>query len=481
MPSSIPDCWDMEHDPTKNTQTKRKQTSSPSPDRTMKKKGTKLPKVSNITDTTGALRTATKATEYACELVQGLADEFCTEELIGPCLSKVAKALEQVGAALFHLSRERDATHGSQQQTRADATTNTDPPEEPANPKICTPAVAKESTTATASKPAAKHSRTTNGNNRRKKTKKPKLDNRTPTGAPLARGNTTPLAETVKQPEYHPTEHAEQPFTLVEKATRKPLAPRPQPIRRTVQRPAAVLVKVGEGKTYADTLRAVRDTAIDFEAMGTHVTAMRKTLKGDLLVELTKGAKAMAATSVIRDKLAENMVGSVVTRLRHTAEVEITDLDEVTTKAEVLAAILKALREEDLPSADDIKITGLWATRDSRQMATATVPVAISRRLTSIRVGWTQCRVRPRRPEPARCYQCHGFGHSTRQCKGSDLSHACRRCGQNGHTQAICTEGDDLCVACDRMKAPRVPHKPGSGACAARRQAISEMNSTNRT
>lgn len=208
---------------------------------------------------------------------------------------------------------------------------------------------------------------------------------------------------------------------------------------------------VGDGRTYTDTLRAVREMVIDFEAMGTHVTAMRKTLKGDLLVELTKGAKAIVATSVIRDKLADTITESVVTKLRHTAEVEICDLDEVTTKEEVLTTIRKAIRDDELPSEDEVQITSLWATREGRQMATATVTIAISRSLTSIRVGWTQYWVRPRRPEPARCYRCHAFGHSTRQCTGPDMSTTCRRCGLTGHTQATCTEGEDHCVACDRL------------------------------
>jgi len=160
--------------------------------------------------------------------------------------------------------------------------------------------------------------------------------------------------------------------------------------------------------------------------MGARVTAMRKTFKGDLLVELTKGAKATAATSVIRNKLAESMAGSVVTRFRHPAEVEITDLNEVATKDEVLAAIRKAIRDDELTPENEINITGLCATWEERQMATATVPIEISRRLTCIRVGWTQCRVRPRRLEPARCYHCHGLGHCTRQCTGPDLSHPCR-------------------------------------------------------
>lgn len=113
-------------------------------------------------------------------------------------------------------------------------------------------------------------------------------------------------------------------------------------------------------------LRAVGAMEIDFEAMGTHVTAIRKTMKSDLLIELTKGAKATAATSVIRDKLADLIARSIVTRLRHTTEVEITDLDEMTTKKEVLATILKAVRDDELPSEEEVKITGLWATREGR-------------------------------------------------------------------------------------------------------------------
>ncbi|KAL4098644.1 hypothetical protein QTP88_023206 [Uroleucon formosanum] len=102
-------------------------------------------------------------------------------------------------------------------------------------------------------------------------------------------------------------------------------------------------------------LRAVGAMEIDFEAMGTHVTAIRKTMKSDLLIELTKGAKATAATSVIRDKLADLIARSIVTRLRHTTEVEITDLDEMTTKKEVLATILKAVRDDELPSEEEAR------------------------------------------------------------------------------------------------------------------------------
>lgn len=116
-----------------------------------------------------------------------------------------------------------------------------------------------------------------------------------------------------EQPTLTETETAEEPFVLVERPVRIVNAPSTQPIRKANLRPAAVLVKVSGGWSYADTLRAVRATEMDFEAISTHVISMKKTMKGDLLVELTKGAKAIAASSKIRDQLAEAITGSVVT------------------------------------------------------------------------------------------------------------------------------------------------------------------------
>jgi len=90
---------------------------------------------------------------------------------------------------------------------------------------------------------------------------------------------------------------------MVTRPGRKATTPGNQTARKAPIRPAAVLDKVDAHTSYADTLRAVREVNIDFEALGTHVTSVRKTLKGDLLVELTKGAKATSATTVIRDGL----------------------------------------------------------------------------------------------------------------------------------------------------------------------------------
>jgi len=336
MTSSIPDDWDMENNPDHNPQQKRKQATPPTTDTKIKKKALNIPttpktpaptKSPTTTDTDAALSAATRATEYACELVQSLADEFHT---IGPCLSKVARALEQVCNALNLLAKDQRPP-----PAKKDAAPN---------PKIAPNKGNKQQ--------------------QNKKRTKSKLDARTPVGNDPPQKTPSPTVEPIAPTSVECVEDKEEPYTLVARPGRKPNAPTTRPSRSVRPRPAAVLVKVPEGRSYADTLRQVRGTELDFEGLGTHVTSIRKTLKGDLLVELTKGSKATAATSIIRDKLAETMVGTVVTRLRHTAEVEITDLDEVTTREEVLAAILKTLNGDDLPSVDEVKITGLWATRE---------------------------------------------------------------------------------------------------------------------
>jgi len=112
MPSSVPDDWEMDSTIDHSPQHKRKQASSPTADTSVKKK---TPNTATSTTTKtpttsascSALITATRATEYACELVQSLADEFYSEELIGPCLSKVARALEQVCNALKLLDKDQ--------------------------------------------------------------------------------------------------------------------------------------------------------------------------------------------------------------------------------------------------------------------------------------------------------------------------------------------------------------------------------------
>ncbi|CAI6370066.1 unnamed protein product [Macrosiphum euphorbiae] len=226
MPPSIPDRWDMETEPTKN-QNKRKLSGSTTPNSHGGKRGLKIPTVPPTTDTDGALCAATTAMRYACELVEGLADEYHTEEHIGPCLAKVVKALEQVCKAMGLLSKDRPPTPIVQQLKKKDASTTTDTPDSQTKTKELV--TAKNNPTATKARP------------RRRKTGKNKSGIRTPKAKPPAQGNEVPPTDQPEQAENRPVELEEVPFTLVEKATKKPPAPRPDGIPNEVLAKTALL------------------------------------------------------------------------------------------------------------------------------------------------------------------------------------------------------------------------------------------------
>lgn len=245
-------------------------------------------------------------------------------------------------------------------------------------------------------------------------------------------------------------------------------------------KPPAVLVKVAAGSSYADTVRAVRNNSeVNLAELGAQVTGMRKTRDGHLLVELAKGAGSVVAAQKLSSAIATRLGDAVggVSQLSQFTVVEIVDLDAVTTEGEVLSALRAAIpgSEDDQAAICErqaVQITGLWSTRSGQQIATARMTRASATTVTRVPIGWTMCRVRPRRPEPEKCFRCHGFGHRSDNCSGPDLSLNCRRCGEPGHELKVCLADKDRCVACERAGIERFEHKPGSGMCKARKEAL---------
>lgn len=250
------------------------------------------------------------------------------------------------------------------------------------------------------------------------------------------------------------------------------------PVRLGRLRPPAVLIKVLEGKTYEDTVKVVRQTNIDVEGFGTRVTAMKKTRTGNLLVELEKTQNSTVALDKFRNELSSKLGENTgtVTKLSSMVTLEVLDIDAAATTTEVLQAVRNEVpgdASDPITTAikSEIEITGLWSTKFGQQIATVKVPHTIANKISRATIGWIQCRVRVRAPEPLKCYRCHGYGHVNGDCKGPDLHEACCRCGGRGHKAKECIDGEDKCVACDRINAQRKPHKPGSSSCTAFRAA----------
>lgn len=66
-------------------------------------------------------------------------------------------------------------------------------------------------------------------------------------------------------------------------------------------KPPVVQVKVAAGKSFADTVRAVRvNSGINVKDLGAEIKTMRWTRDGNLLLEFSKGSKSEAAATKLR-------------------------------------------------------------------------------------------------------------------------------------------------------------------------------------
>lgn len=229
MQSSTPDSWDVEADQTNNPQIKRKEASSPTPGHT-KKKTPRSTTDADQQDAGDALTTATKSVEYASELAQSLALEYYHEEHIGPCLSKVAKALDSVSRALSQLFKERNSAPAAVHTSKRDASTNTDPTDN---------AVHQNS----AQEPAPTVPATKTKTGSRGKNRQSMVDSRTPNYSAATAANSAPTIALQPPADTDQANPPEAPFTLVKRQTKKFTAPTTQPSKRVSTRPAAVLVK----------------------------------------------------------------------------------------------------------------------------------------------------------------------------------------------------------------------------------------------
>ncbi|XP_067614644.1 uncharacterized protein [Eurosta solidaginis] len=245
--------------------------------------------------------------------------------------------------------------------------------------------------------------------------------------------------------------------------------------KRPKQRPArpdAILIKSSGDCSYADILKAVKNEE-SLREMNTMVRKIRKTAKGELLLQLSR--QSDNDTAKLEAAVGQALSGKAdVKSLKEESLCEIRDIDEVTTVEEVCQALNTQLA---CFNAKPSCVRSLRKAYGGTQTATMSLPTELVRELTrsgKVRIGWVICRVRAKVP-PKRCFNCLEFGHIARNCgTESNLKGVCFKCGGQGREAKSCTNALK-CLLCARRGFSCTDHDTGGYKCPVYKEAVQKQ------
>ncbi|KAH8292899.1 hypothetical protein KR044_005596, partial [Drosophila immigrans] len=123
------------------------------------------------------------------------------------------------------------------------------------------------------------------------------------------------------------------------------------------------------------------------------VTKIRRTQQGELLIELGNAVEKLTMfNNLITEMLGE---AAEIRSLSHRVEIECKDLDEVTTKEDIIAALANKAEVRELV-IEDIHLRKPYG---GTQTASIKLPIEAAKKSLSmgwLKVGWVRCRLRER-------------------------------------------------------------------------------------
>lgn len=225
---------------------------------------------------------------------------------------------------------------------------------------------------------------------------------------------------------------------------------RPNPVPRP--RPPAIMVDVSR-EDFPELAKKIR-SGVNKEVIGSHVVGMRQAKSGALLIEVRGDPAQVEAVKAEVSRSAGPDVG--VKSLQQRGTFEIKDLDEWTTKEEIVDAVATCAGTQ----GSIIRVISLRKRYAGTQSAVVSADVGTVAKLIEagrIRIGMVSCRVLLG-DQIIKCFRCLSFGHMARACKGPDRSECCWRCGEKGHKVASCEASRE--VAEEFAKTMVIPRKP---------------------
>lgn len=253
-----------------------------------------------------------------------------------------------------------------------------------------------------------------------------------------------------------------------EKVVIRPKKPENKARDRKRARPDAIVIEAKDKESYATILRSFKADP-QMVDIGEAVSRIRRTQNGSMLLQLRGKEKRTAEfQSRISKALGQE---AEVKALEQRVEVMVKDIDEITTKEEIIAAV-KAQFEEDVPMEHIVlrKSFGGTQTAVIRLQLSGVVKLL---KAGKIKIGWVICRIRERKTL-TRCFRCLEYGHHAKQCRSTeDRSRCCRRCGTEGHIAKSCTK-DPCCMLCRKDRPQDARHIAGSSSCPVFRRAMTK-------
>lgn len=215
-----------------------------------------------------------------------------------------------------------------------------------------------------------------------------------------------------------------------------------QRLRRKLPKNEAVILNVPpDGLTYEEAIKKAKDAVPNLKELGIEVVGTRRTVAGNVLIEVKSKENADLFAKKLTEKLGEEMSVRQTTR---TTPVLILGVDESLNAEEVRAELTKIDRELAHIKPFTIQTgTNGWCT------AMIAAPIAVAIRLTAvlkIKIGWNYCRVRILEERKKLCYRCLEAGHLAMNCRGEDCTKCCFKCKKEGHMAKECVEQPNITI-----------------------------------